>query len=127
MENAKILHVEDNKLFSKAITRSLNLENQGHAIIETATNIEDASNSLYRIARNEININLVLLDGNLSRESSNGSDAKRVIEIMRKLNLELFTIGCSEDNLKINSVDVDFELPKKDFGIDKLIALINSI
>ena len=127
MENAKILHVEDNNHFSKVITRSLNLENQGHAIIETATNIEDASNSLYRIARNEININLVLLDGNLSRESSNGADAKRVIEIMRELNLELFTIGCSEDNLKINSVDVDFELPKKDFGIDKLIALINSI
>ena len=127
MENAKILHIEDNIYFIDVVKTSLNLDQQGHSVIEIANNIEDASKSLYRIARNEININLVLLDGNLSRESSNGADAKRVIEIMRELNLELFTIGCSEDNLKINSVDVDFELPKKDFGIDKLIALINSI
>ncbi len=127
MENAKILHIEDNTYFIDVVKTSLNLDQQGHSVVEIANNMENARESLYRLARNELDFNVVLLDSNLSGESTKGADAKRIIQIIKELKLELITIGCSEDNLKINSVDVDFELPKQDFGTDKLIALINSI
>ena len=127
MENAKILHIEDNIYFIDVVKTSLNLDKQGHSVVEIASNMENATESLYRLARNEADFNVVLLDGNLSSESTKGADAKRIIQIIKELNLNLITIGCSGDNLKSNSVEVDFELPKSDFGIDKLIALINSI
>lgn len=127
MEKARILHVEDDAFFSNIVRMSLDVDYNGHAVVARAYTLDDAIAALYANASDKNDFNVVLLDGNLSRESQKGEDAKKIVSMIKELNLDLITIGCSGDKLMENFIEVDYELPKANFDVDKLVALLNSI
>lgn len=127
MEKAKIYHIEDDAFFSNVIRMSLDIGGNGHTLIGNAGTIDEALSALEDRSKNLLDFDLLLLDGNLSRESRSGADAKKIIQYIKELNLNLIIIGCSGDNLKDNFVEVDYELNKTDFTVDKLVKLIDEI
>jgi hypothetical protein len=127
MEKAKIIHIEDDPFFSNIVRMSLELDDSGHMVVERAFTMEEATKSLYSKARNESVFNVVLLDGNLSHDSHNGSDAMKIINIIKELKLDVITIGCSGIILWDNFIEVDYEINKTDFTVDKLVKLIDEI
>lgn len=127
MENARILHIEDDPFLTNIVKLALDIDVEGHKVVEKALNMDEARMTLNKRAIGESDYNVVLMDGNLSRESRNGADAKKIVAMIKMLNIDVVTIGCSGDELKANLVDVDYEISKNNFSIDKLIFLLNSI
>ena len=82
-EKAKIFLVEDNE-FDICDTRWF-LKEGGHQIVIEAKSLEEALNLIPSLKEKEINVAIV--DGNLSSGERSGSDGARIAEEIRKKRL----------------------------------------
>jgi len=115
---AKIFYVEDDNSSRKVITEYLN--DDGHTVVEIATNLEDALDKIPDLKIRGVNVAIV--DGNLSRYSQDGSDGKLVIQEIKKQHPDIIVIGHS---LEKPLFGADYNSTKLE-GADNLVQIVRN-
>lgn len=144
---ARVLLFEDDP--NMVMLAGFAIEDSGHELVATADSITKAQGFLAQLIRNEIQADVLLLDGNLDRsdkpstfrvdglvvEPDNGrslyADARMITNIIAKSELNLPTIGISGDEMELNGVTVDYDLGKMFLGrpnpAEELNTAINAV
>jgi DNA-binding NtrC family response regulator len=106
-EKAKIFFVEDDVDSREDCAEYL--KSAGHTIVETATTIEEAMNKIPTLDQKGINIAIV--DGNLSKDSYDGSEGEFIAEEIKKQHPNIVVIGHSLkkplNNADVNSIKME--------------------
>jgi CheY-like chemotaxis protein len=131
MEQAKILHCEDNKQWQDAIAMMLAF-NGLHRVVATAESLGGSLKMIQAIKERTLDANVILLDGNL--EGGVGMNHPRyIVSRARELSLELPVVGLSLDGLAEKGLrtesDIKADLLKDEVGAnpDLLIQILNSL
>jgi|GEM_PF-3033994 len=122
MEHASVLLVEDNPASQEAVRDVL--ENSGHQLLKPVDTREKALEALDLIKDGALDCEVVILDGNLSRRSTNGEDARVIADRIRELKLPLKIIGFSIIDMSSYGIEVDAD-PTKD-GYEQIPNIIDN-
>jgi CheY-like chemotaxis protein len=92
---------EDNKDWQKRIREIL--ENDGHSVVLTATNIKEALEATKRLK--DLGVKVATIDGNLNSFEASGDDGRAIIAAIKANAPDVKTIGMSA--LGMYGVDVN--------------------
>ena len=101
-ENAKVFFVDDNELFRS--TNADFLEMYGHTVVETAGSLTEALDKVPGLGKKGINVALV--DGNLTKMDTSGSDGEKVASAIKRQHPKIIVIGVSSEK-PIKSADIN--------------------
>lgn len=133
MDKGRVVHFEDNDGLRETIARSISMfSDERHQVIGGAANLTGALALLDEIHTGAVNANVVLLDGNLT-PAVGGSDARKIRQRIRELDLPVRVIGASGETMEANGVEVDIDLGPKMIGFrpsltgSKIVEAIDSL
>ena len=107
-ERAKVFVVEDSRQWRNLIIPEL--EFAGHEVVVTSTTLQEALEAVGTLT--QLGIQVAIIDGNLSKEDTSGSDGRKILESITEKAPEVKTIGLSMDKV----VGVDVDLGKKNLN-----------
>ncbi len=99
---AKVFIIEDLETWQELI--SINLENAGHQIVGRARSRKEASEAIPRFK--DFGVQVVTIDGNLSRGFQGGEDARVLIPEIRRIAPEVAIVGMSTSSVVDSDLDV---------------------
>lgn len=111
MENARIVIFEDNASIRNILTTVMDMSS--HSIVAEAATAADALAVVDRMAAGELEADVVVLDGNLDKDSTKCENAKQIAAAMREAGLTAKIIGFSSYELKDFGIAVDVDLTKQ--------------
>ncbi|HET7059736.1 MAG TPA: hypothetical protein VFH99_00240 [Candidatus Saccharimonadales bacterium] len=126
MDKGRIVHFEDDANLRGMIGRNIGIFSDSHEIVESAGDLSGALETVDRMHAGEVDVNVVLLDGNLDG-GVGGSDAIIISKRIRELGLPVRIIGMSSQSLVELGAEVDTELNKNEFSGPKLIEIIDQL
>lgn len=100
-ENAKVFVAEDEKDWQELIVEIL--EDAGHEVTLTASSLDEALAATQKLREKQVQVAIV--DGNLSRISSRGNDGQAIIAAIRENAPEVKIVGMS--GLSLEGVDLN--------------------
>lgn len=101
-ENARVFIAEDNNQLIKVFER--NLSRAGHVIVSTTTSLKDALDAIKRFE--ELNVQIAVLDANLSPDDESGNDGRSLVEAINRLSVDVKTIGMSSSKMEGVTIDL---------------------
>lgn len=113
MKNAKVVHFEDDKGFRTMIKKSLKtFSGERHGVVGEAADLAGSIAVLDQIKFEELDANVVLLDGNLSPGATSGEDARKITEYIKEHEVPVRVIGLGGKAMAEAGVEVDIDLTK---------------
>lgn len=116
-ENSKVFLVENNDLAIKNYITSL--ERGGHTILQIASSLGDALKKIPDL--DKLDINVAIVDGNLSEGDESGRDGETVAEQIKAQHPDILVIGRALEN-PISAADIN--CPKYEEDIIRLREII---
>lgn len=98
---AKVAVIEDNSQWRKIIKRLV--ERDGHSVVLEASTPKEAYEAVKKF--DELGVQVVTIDGNLSPDDTSGYDGRSVLAAVRKMTPTVKTIGMSGGT--VEGVDVN--------------------
>lgn len=123
MDNAKILLAEDNEMERYYVKKAL--RGSGHEVVREAEDLQTTIDALEDIRDGNLDCDVLILDGNLSRDSRQCADAKIVTELARAYNLGLRIVGFSTYSMTSLGIPVDIDPGKGQ--LDSLAAVLDTL
>jgi CheY-like chemotaxis protein len=105
MENARVVVIEDNPIPRRIVRAAL--ETNGHQIVAEAASMEQAMEVIGRLAINELEADVILLDGNLDSNKVDYSDARQIMAELKQANIGAAVLGFSGELLKDINPPID--------------------
>lgn len=110
MEKAKIGIIEDCGPVRQCLVQSL--VKFGHTVVSEAVNIKQARQLIEKASKGDLNLDLIILDSDLSGTSNNGKDAHKIVELAQESGLTARIIGFGRDPMSSFNIDVDIDCTK---------------
>ena len=105
--------IEDNEDISESLVDIISLRSNGrHEIVAKAYTKLQACNMIDSIIGSEIEIDVIIMDGNLDSGGTNGEDAKEILERINDFELPTKIIGFSTFPFSDYGLEVDYDLTK---------------
>lgn len=131
MNEGRILHCEDNAMLSDSVARSLGLSTN-HRVVATAADIDTALSRVEDIACGDLDVNVLLLDGQLEGDTYNHPLA--IVKRAKELGVTARIVGLSGDSLEDRGLkvgkDIDVALTKDELskkGFDLLVKTLDDL
>jgi len=109
-ENARVIIVEDEPDWQELAADFIT--DAGHSVVGSALNIDAARLLIHAIAKGEIEADVVVLDGNLTRRSD-GTEAHIVCETIQQTGALLKVVGFSGSPMSDYDLTVDADVTKR--------------
>lgn len=123
MERARVAVIEDSGTM-RMLVRAY-LEDEGHhVVVAEAADMEAAQELLADIHDGTLEVDVILLDGNLSDRDRTGADARANIEMIRELGIGAAVLGFSAESMQSYGVDVAADTRKKLPAVLEAIAAL---
>lgn len=95
MEGARIAVIEDMPGSQKVVARTARIA--GHEVVATANDLPQAIELSEKIVGGELEVDVVVLDGNLSPDFGGGADARHVMRLLGYHNPEMIGYDGSDE------------------------------
>ena len=126
MHESKILHIDDHARFRRKVAAFLDVSGEHfHRVVSGAADPRSAQQQLEAIADGTLDIDVIIL-GNLA-DHTNGHNILEVAARIRALGLPLKTIGLGSQAMAAYGVEVDIDVSKDRFRIDRLEQALNRL
>lgn len=112
MKSPNILHIDDDRGFRSFVRFLLSLDFEDSRI-DGAGSITEANKKLWDAKIGLKTYNLILLDGNLEKEQTDGRDAKAILQRIQELELPVVVIGMSAQPMLDYGIELEHDLPKE--------------
>jgi hypothetical protein len=127
MHNGRIAYFEDHVGLADLTQNLIETFGEGrHQVVARAADLGGALAVLDQIASGEVEANVIMSDGSLSRGTA-GSDARTIMGRVEALGLNVKTILMSNQSAEAIGVAVDVDLPKGDATGPKLVEVLDSL
>jgi hypothetical protein len=113
MHEGRVIHIEDEGAFRRKLVRDL--EGSVHRVVAEAADLDTAFSLLDQVKAGELGANVVALDGRLSDDSPELSDARKIVVRIEELGLDLQIIGLSGSAMKGAGIEVAIDVGKNAF------------
>lgn len=123
MENAKILLAEDDEFVRRVVRR--NFEDSTHEIVREESTLHGTIQALEDIRDGHLECDVLLLDGNLSRDSRDCADARIVVDLAHAYELGVKIVSISGMHMPDLGISVD-SAPGK-HHVDLLPAVVDTL
>ncbi len=114
-------HFEDREDVRKVI--GIHLESMGHSVVAVATNLREALETIDQIASGGIEVDAIILDGNLKQGANDNQDARDIVAYAKSKGVTVPIIGFASESLTKRGIAVDHDPTKQDIpGLLKIIG-----
>ena len=110
MDHARVAVFEDDTVIRHLV--SAMLEGSNHTVVAEASTVDDALAVIDLARSGELEIDAVLLDGNLNADTVTCEDARRIAQTIKDFGLATKIIGLSAYELSRFGIPVDCDLTK---------------
>ncbi|KKU20340.1 MAG: hypothetical protein UX30_C0002G0044 [Candidatus Saccharibacteria bacterium GW2011_GWA2_46_10] len=125
MHEGKVVHFEDDLDWQRVV--QFRLGNSAHKLVAQASSSQEAMDVLERMHRGEIDANLVILGGSLTKGSRTGAhDSQLIMGRIKELDLPVRTIGLSAHEMSYYGIEVDADVGKG-HGARNLVEVIDGL
>ncbi len=128
MQEARILHCEDVAIYRQTIADFLPMYTTRHRIVSGAGDLKTTFDELASVQRHESDVNVLLLDGELTDGS-----ARDVVQRVKKLGIFVLIIGLSGSakglggqGLEVGK-DLVADIPKHEFDLKDFVRLLDDL
>lgn len=123
MEHARIALFEDQENIRQLIAAAL--DQSTHEIVAEASTVDEALQVVDQVERGDLNVDVILLDGNLDSGQMDCSDARRIAAEIKDRGIPAVIIGFSAYRLQRFGVPVDIDATKA--NASRITEIISSI
>lgn len=111
MHNAKVVVIEDQDAWRQMAKDYL--EACGHTVVAEAISLNEAFGLVDKIADNEVEADVILLDGNLTQDSIDGKHAQQIAARIKERGVTSKVIGFATMYMDYYKVKVDADSLKR--------------
>lgn len=122
MEGARVAVIEDREQLRQMMC--MLLEHHGHEVVAEAGTLEEALSLVDAMAEGFVEVDVVLLDGNLQPAAELGDDARQVSERIRERSVGAAILGFSAGSMAQYGVEVTADPGKDPIAVVEAIAAL---
>jgi CheY-like chemotaxis protein len=129
MEKAKVAIFEDNESLRALYTQHLLTSEQGHVVAAEAGTLSESYDVLDQIDAGYLEVDAIILDGNLSPNDTSGNDAREIVKRVKKLPNRPIIFGMSAEPMEKYGIEVDRDISKRELAqaMGRIVSYLDKI